>query len=62
MITVPPDAAPGQSVGIGRRDPDREPVLPEHSRDDTDIGWGEEPKPDDDERLRRERPPHWDDF
>jgi hypothetical protein len=41
------------------RDPvDDEPVLPEQTRDDTDSGWGDSAK-DDDERLLRERPPHW---
>jgi feruloyl-CoA synthase len=45
-VAVPPVAAP--------------PVLPERSRDDTDVGWGERPEPDDDERLRADRPPHWD--
>jgi len=39
-----------------------EPVLPEQSREDTDAGWGEYPEPDDDERLRRDRPPHWDEY
>ena len=39
-----------------------EPVLPERSREDTDAAWGEYPESDDDERLYRERPPHWDDF
>jgi hypothetical protein len=42
------------------REPDNTPVLPAKSRDETDIGWGEPPEPDDEERLRRERPPHWD--
>jgi hypothetical protein len=40
-------------------------VLPEQSREDTDAGWGEYPATDDDrndERLYRDRPPHWDDF
>ncbi len=37
----------------------REPVLPTQSQEDTDVGWGELPAPDDDERLNRERPPHW---
>jgi hypothetical protein len=41
--------------------PAREPVLPEQSREDTDAGWGEYPGPADD-RLYRDRPPHWDDF
>jgi hypothetical protein len=31
-------------------------------REDTDTGWGEYTEPDDDERLRRDRPPHWDDY
>ena len=58
-----------------RPDPDDQPVLPAQSEDETGIGWGEAPEapgppgapgapdasePDDDERLRRERPPHWD--
>jgi hypothetical protein len=52
-----------------RPDPDDKPVLPARSEDETGIGWGEAPdapeapgapEPDDDERLRRERPPHWD--
>ena len=38
-----------------------EPVLPEQSREDTDAGWGEYPEAADD-RLSRDRPPHWDDF
>jgi hypothetical protein len=38
-----------------------EPVLPEQSREDTDAAWGEYPGPADD-RLYRDRPPHWDDF
>jgi hypothetical protein len=37
-----------------------EPALPEQSREDTDAGWGEYPESADD-RLYRDRPPHWDD-
>ena len=48
----PADAGPG-----GR---DGEPILPVRSLDDTDVGWGEHAPADDDERLRRDRPPHWD--
>jgi hypothetical protein len=37
--------------------------LPEQTTDDTDVGWGEQPdesdESDDDERLLREKPPHW---
>ena len=46
--------------GVMRPDPDDKPVLPEQSEDEAGVGWGEAPEPDDDERLRRERPPHWD--
>lgn len=40
-------------------------VLPEQTSDDTDHGWGERPDElsedelSDDERLIREKPPHW---
>ena len=34
------------------------PLLPEQTRDDTDAGWGERAGGNDD-RLREERPPHW---
>ena len=37
------------------------PVLAEQSREDTDAAWGEYPDAGDD-RLYRERPPHWVDF
>jgi hypothetical protein len=33
------------------------PVLPDRARDEEDGGWGER-EYDDDERLRREVPPH----
>lgn len=36
-----------------------EPVVPSVSADDTDAGWGEHGAGDDDERILRERPPHW---
>jgi hypothetical protein len=39
----------------------REPLFPEQTADDTDAGWGEYPETSDD-RLYRDRPPHWDDF
>jgi len=38
---------------------DDAPVLPETTRDDTDAGWGERARGND-ERLLAERPPHWD--
>ena len=48
------------STGPGPEDD--KPVLPSRSTDDTDTGWGEPSSTDedpDDERLTRERPPHW---
>jgi hypothetical protein len=36
-------------------------LLPEQSREDTDAAWGDYRQRDDD-RLYRDRPPHWDDF
>jgi len=35
-------------------------MLSEQSREDIDADWGAHTAPDDDERLRRHRPPHWD--
>jgi hypothetical protein len=43
---------------IARRPPSTGPVLPSVTDDEQDVGWGEAPEPDDDERLRREVPPH----
>lgn len=51
-----PDPVPDRKPAPGR-----EPVRPEQSREDTDAGWGEYPERPDD-RLYRDRPPHWDDF
>jgi hypothetical protein len=68
MIAMPPDTAPpgpaaspdGTPVPTVRS-PEEKPAVPVRSRDDSDVGWGERPEPDDDdERLYRERPPHWD--
>jgi hypothetical protein len=42
-----------------RPEPDDKPAVPAQSEEEAGIGWGEAPEPDDDERLRRERPPHW---
>ena len=52
--------SPRRDDGVMRPDPDDKPVLPAQTEDETGIGWGEAPEPDDDERLRSERPPHWD--
>ena len=43
-----------------------EPLIPKRSQDDSDVGWDNEDQraergggDSNDERLRRERPPHW---
>ena len=38
---------------------DDQPTLPDQTRDDTDAGWGERSR-DDDDRLLDDRPPHYD--
>jgi hypothetical protein len=60
MTAVPDGKASSQSADAGRSDRSDMPVLPAQSQEDTDVGWGEQPEPEDDERLHRERPPHWD--
>jgi hypothetical protein len=54
---------PADGSGLDRADTDlaQEPVLPRQSREDTDLGWGDYREAADD-RLYRDRPPHWDDF
>ena len=43
-------------------DDDERSALPVRSTDETDLGWGDKPdRDDDDSRLLRDRPPHWDD-
>jgi hypothetical protein len=53
-----PPRAQQSPVKGGRAQED--PLLPVRSPGDSDIGWGGHPEPDDDERLRQDRPPHWD--
>jgi hypothetical protein len=39
---------------------DDKPVLPDRAAEDSDAAWGDEERDDsNDERLERERPPHW---
>jgi len=59
MTVVPDGKASSRSPDVGRPDRSDMPV-PVQSQEDTDVGWGEQPGPEDDERLNRERPPHWD--
>jgi hypothetical protein len=54
-------AAGGSGPDRAAADPGPEPVLPRQSREDTDLGWGDYQEAADD-RLYRDRPPHWDDF
>lgn len=66
MATTGPAGAAEPAVSTepavtGSQVPSSGPVLPEQSREDTDAGWGEYPVTND-ERLYRDRPPHWDDF
>jgi hypothetical protein len=42
----------------GRRHKDDEPVLPDRTGDERDVGWGDPPAERDDDWYRRERPPH----
>lgn len=63
MMAASPDKpgqAGGRPAGAVPPVPDDAPVLPAQSAEDTDAGWGEQPEPDDNERLYRDRPPHWD--
>ncbi|MCW2918624.1 MAG: hypothetical protein JWN52_6692 [Actinomycetia bacterium] len=34
-------------------------ILPDQTRDDTDMGWGEWSEADDDARFLEDKPPHW---
>jgi hypothetical protein len=52
--TEEPHAPVAQTAPAGR-------LLPEQSPEDTDAAWGDYRERDDD-RLYRDRPPHWDDF
>jgi hypothetical protein len=52
----PPPGHPAPPVADGSDDED--PVLPSVSRDEVDIGWGDEPSGRDEDWYRRERPPH----
>ena len=56
----------GRAADAGPRGDPRPPVpssttrsCPRVSADDTDAGWGGRDEADDDERILRERPPHW---
>jgi hypothetical protein len=68
MSDMEADSVPDQPVTTGSPEPrpeSRPEPAPDHvlglqvqSREDTDVGWGEPPESSDD-RLYRDRPPHW---
>jgi hypothetical protein len=60
MTVVPEGKASSRSPDVDSSDRSDMPVVPVQSHEDTDVGWGEQPELKDDERLCRERPPHWD--
>jgi hypothetical protein len=59
MVGMPAKEPPNRP-SARRPDPEDPPVLSLQSREDTDVGWGDRPEADDDERLNSDRPPHWD--
>jgi hypothetical protein len=54
----PPPAPHPVRPRIARRPPSDRPLLPDITDDERDVGWGDAPAPDEDERLLREVPPH----
>ncbi|HEY6744623.1 MAG TPA: hypothetical protein VI357_02790 [Mycobacteriales bacterium] len=57
-VSPPADTPSRSAPRIARRRPSTGPVLPDVTSDEQDVGWGDRPDPDDDERLLREVPPH----
>jgi hypothetical protein len=55
---VSAEPAPASRPRIARRPPSPDRILPDITSDERDVGWGEVPEPDDDERLLRDVPPH----
>jgi hypothetical protein len=55
-----PHEAPEKPTDAGPSNRQDQRALPVQSREDTDIAWGEQPEPDENDRLYRDRPPHWD--
>jgi hypothetical protein len=61
-MTMPPETGPEPTADDNERPAPAPsvPLLPTQSREDTDAGWGDYGDRDDDDRLLRDRPPHWD--
>lgn len=55
-----PREVPENPADADRRSRQDEDRLPMQSWEDTDMAWGEQPEPDEKDRLYRDRPPHWD--
>jgi hypothetical protein len=76
MTSAGQEAGPGQSGLAGQPAPGQPaaersaaarpvtpgPAVPEQSREDTDIAWGDYPGREDEDRFYRDRPPHWADY
>jgi hypothetical protein len=58
MADMEPDPAPDQSVADSSPDAGGRLGFTVQSREDTDVGWGDQPESGDD-HLYRELPPHW---
>ena len=56
---MPTETAPEPPGGAALTDCGTAPAVPARSEDDTDLGWGEAAPESDDDRLLRDRPPHW---
>ena len=55
----PDDNAPGGNSKTQAESAKPVSSRPEQSAEDTDIGWGDRPESDHDERYQQDRPPHW---
>lgn len=56
----PRDAAgAGPAAGGAPTAPRDDPATARRSDDDSDVGWGRQEESGNDDRLRRDRPPHW---
>ncbi len=56
---VPPPPPPSGAARRAATDPSEDLWRAPRSADDTDQGWGREEPSSNDDRLQREKPPHW---
>jgi hypothetical protein len=52
-------SAEARDAGPARQVADRETGVPMRSADDSDLGWGGGSGDSNDDRLQRDKPPHW---